>query len=593
MKLLNFSIKNKNRIWVVLLLVLTSGCEQVTQFLSSEEVEAKRKQILSAGKYSPSLYTCTQEDAPQDRKTLRRLSKVEYRNTLYALTSFLNASDRTSLWNDLQALITLVPEDASEQFKDADVNLTQGHSDRYYDIAKEFADFVVASNSRMTALVGHSCITAASPATACIDYFIDQFGLKTHRRPITSSERTIYRNFFNAETNPVRALIIRFLMSPEFLYHVELSGADIGNDTLELTSYEFASRLSYAYLKTMPDSTLFSMAADNSILTDTGLESALDHLLDNQRTLARQVSADFYNQWLHLNEVPGINTSNTNAFSSFAPTFIGQEDALRDAMIEEIEDFTDLQTWDWQGSVDDLYQSRSSVTQSSLLASLYGVSTWNGAGNPPQFDESSDRSGLLSRAGMLVSGIHETGPIHRGVHIRRDILCDDLPDPPTDLPPNSIIPPPFDPSLTTRERTAQKTSPAQCAFCHSQINPLGFILERFDGLGRERSQEQIIYSNGSLGPNHSINTAVAPNIYFGDTETISSQKQMVERMISSKKLNLCFVKKYYMFLEKKENIDQNQCVLKGMYDALDVQGGSIYQMLRAYGRQPALRLKKI
>ena len=44
--------------------------------------------------------------------------------------------------------------------------------------------------------------------------------------------------------------------------------------------------------------------------------------------------------------------------------------------------------------------------------------------------------------------------------------------------------------LTTRERVTLQTSPAACLSCHRMINGLGFGLERFDAVGRSRTEEK-------------------------------------------------------------------------------------------------------
>ena len=51
----------------------------------------------------------------------------------------------------------------------------------------------------------------------------------------------------------------------------------------------------------------------------------------------------------------------------------------------------------------------------------------------------------------------------------------------------------------TRERTNIQTSPAACMTCHGMVNPLGFTMERFDAIGRYRSEEsgRPIDSSGS------------------------------------------------------------------------------------------------
>ena len=73
----------------------------------------------------------------------------------------------------------------------------------------------------------------------------------------------------------------------------------------------------------------------------------------------------------------------------------------------------------------------------------------------------------------------------RGDWILRRILSTPTPPPPADagtLPADDKT---FN-GLTLRERLAQHKRDAQCASCHLRIDPLGFPLEGFDAVGRQR-----------------------------------------------------------------------------------------------------------
>jgi hypothetical protein len=48
----------------------------------------------------------------------------------------------------------------------------------------------------------------------------------------------------------------------------------------------------------------------------------------------------------------------------------------------------------------------------------------------------------------------------------------------------------FDPSLTMREKVTSMTKSQDCMGCHVTINPLGFSLEHYDGIGRWREKDR-------------------------------------------------------------------------------------------------------
>jgi len=92
------------------------------------------------------------------------------------------------------------------------------------------------------------------------------------------------------------------------------------------------------------------------------------------------------------------------------------------------------------------------------------------------------RAGLLTQASILTSttpGSHNN-PVARGKFIWTQVLCQQVPDPPPGL---NVVEPPFDPTLTTRERFIAHRNTATCAACHSRLDNIGFGFEHYNGVG--------------------------------------------------------------------------------------------------------------
>src|SRR5262249_29130221 len=103
------------------------------------------------------------------------------------------------------------------------------------------------------------------------------------------------------------------------------------------------------------------------------------------------------------------------------------------------------------------------------------------------------RAGLLTRAALLIGAGEQTHPVKRGAFVMRNLLCTDISPPdPSKFPPNTIVPPPFDPDTSARDRWTEKTSAPLCVACHGKINPFGFALENYDTIGRWRDKEPIV-----------------------------------------------------------------------------------------------------
>jgi hypothetical protein len=102
------------------------------------------------------------------------------------------------------------------------------------------------------------------------------------------------------------------------------------------------------------------------------------------------------------------------------------------------------------------------------------------------------RGGVLCQASVLLttSGPLRTSPVKRGAWILERILAAPSPLP----PPNAGVLPIDDQQedgLSMRERLVQHRRDPACAACHERIDPLGFALENYDGVGRWRDEDHL------------------------------------------------------------------------------------------------------
>jgi Protein of unknown function (DUF1588)/Protein of unknown function (DUF1585) len=77
-----------------------------------------------------------------------------------------------------------------------------------------------------------------------------------------------------------------------------------------------------------------------------------------------------------------------------------------------------------------------------------------------------------------------TAPTIRGKWVLEQLLGTPPPPPPANVP--ALKEDPSGKVLTMRERMEEHRASPQCAVCHRMMDPLGFALENFDGLGRWR-----------------------------------------------------------------------------------------------------------
>jgi hypothetical protein len=123
------------------------------------------------------------------------------------------------------------------------------------------------------------------------------------------------------------------------------------------------------------------------------------------------------------------------------------------------------------------------------LAKHYGIPNVTGTHFRRVTLPDARRAGILGQGSILLvtSYANRTSPVQRGKWLLMNVLGAPPPDPPADVPPL--------PEKTTeqpksvRARLEQHRNNPVCASCHSQMDPLGFALENFDGIGGWRTMD--------------------------------------------------------------------------------------------------------
>jgi hypothetical protein len=79
----------------------------------------------------------------------------------------------------------------------------------------------------------------------------------------------------------------------------------------------------------------------------------------------------------------------------------------------------------------------------------------------------------------------DTQPVIRGAWVLENILGMPSPPPPKNVP---ALTPDTRGAKTPRELLAAHTQESSCALCHARIDPVGFVLENYDPVGRWREK---------------------------------------------------------------------------------------------------------
>jgi hypothetical protein len=405
----------------------------------------------------------------------RRLTQPEYVNVVRDLLGV----DATPSW----------PADASSLGFDNQVEAQP--------LGFQHVEGMLRTAEEVAAAVDVSTVVPCAPSEigddACGSMFVERFGRLAYRRDLTPDELAGMGTLF-AEAladrgfdAAIRTVIETVLQSTSFHYRFERGTGDPDADGLvALDGFELASRLSFFLWASAPDEALLDAAASGALADPAGLRAEAERMLGDAR--ARRGLGNFVRQWLRLDRVLVADKSD-----ELFPEF--DSDVAAELVKGAIE-LASYVTFDAPvGDLEALYTTNV-VAVTTRTAPIFGVEPPQGSGYALVAAPEGQRFGVLTAPAILAGFAKpdESSPIARAVFIREALLCQPLPSPPEGV---LIEPPPFDPTLTTRQRFAQHATDPACAGCHRLIDQLGFPLEGYDAIGRFRTEENGIPIDGT------------------------------------------------------------------------------------------------
>ncbi len=531
----------------------------------------------------PERHTLCRDPRKVSSSGARRLNQVAYLNTLATLFG-----DEAMKSTDVRdALRGLVEEGLGHDFKTKDRPPSFQDIQGYAQIALSLAEYATQDSRRLAKL--EPCLGEKSEPSldGCIDQFIRTFGGRVLRRPLQSEEeedlRALYRETASvSHQEGVEAVIQVLIQGPSFLYALENQGEpDIEHPgELTLTPYELASRLSYAMWQDMPDQELFDAAYAGTLKSKPEYERQVRRMLSDKRT-ERSIHR-FFEEWLGLDELPAFN---------YSDAFLADQDieGLRAPIVREALDFAVSLVWNSGGSFRDLMTSSRAVIDSDAVAKIYNI-------DPelmgPEIQLPETRSGILTRAAVLISGRDSVSPIIRGTQVRREFLCDDPPPPPPDLDINTSLDAVSWTQNTTRSYFDQVTAVSPCASCHALINPAGHALGAFDGLGRFSPTEKRYHEDGQVKQEYPVDTQVELTVR-SDTTRVKDAVELSTLIGESEQAKECFSKKIFEYTLGKVPALEDGCHLEDMVQALHGEEAPLREVLVQLVSSPQFLRKKV
>ena len=361
-----------------------------------------------------------------------------------------------------------------------------------------------ATASRQAIFSCHPRAAAAVPGaqatdneSACARRILTRLARRAYRRPVTTNDVETLMTFYGAgrtsggfETG-IQLALERILVSPYFLFRIELDpqGAQAGA-VYRISDVELASRLSFFLWSSIPDEPLLSAAKSGRLSDPVVLDEQIARMMTDPRFDA--LVENFFGQWLYVRNVRS-HQPDPKAFMEF-------DENLRRAFMTETKMFAASQVREDRSVTELLIADYTFVNE--RLARHYDIPNVYG----PRFRRVSfpdnRRAGILGQGSLLsvTSMATRTSPVKRGAWLLEHLLGTPPPPPAPNVP--ALEESDEDTKVVTslRERMEQHRRNPVCAACHSKMDPLGFALENFDGVGRWRDNdgENALDASGTL-----------------------------------------------------------------------------------------------
>jgi hypothetical protein len=185
------------------------------------------------------------------------------------------------------------------------------------------------------------------------------------------------------------------------------------------------------------------------------------------------------------------------------------------------------------------------------------------------------RAGLLTQGSIAANFAHgtEASPVLRGKFILTQVACSPPQPPPDDV--NTNLPAP-DPAKSARQQLIELTGAGICKSCHTILNPMGFALDHFDGLGRYRATDRGM----------AIDTTAEVVVPADAQGSYAGHDDFLRALANSSTVRSCLASKWFIYAHGRVPGAEDTCSLQRPLAAF-AQSGNVRELLLSMTETPA------
>jgi hypothetical protein len=363
--------------------------------------------------------------------------------------------------------------------------------------------------------------SADNPDRACAEEYLELYGTRLFRRPLTEPEVERYLAFFDGALSQtdfataVKWVTVGLIQSPHAIYRSEI-GIDTGDGARTLTAFEAATQLAYTFTSTTPSEALLNEAESGALSDPVATATALVATERGKDTLQRFFEAYVGYPRAQSKQKPNAETAG-----------VAYDDVSAD-MTQETRAFIQDVVFTQGGTWTDLLTSPT-TNPSRALAEYYGMPA--PASDFAQVSRPAGHGvGLLAQGAFLATHANSDGssPTQRGLFAHMRLMCQAKPEVPANVPELAGVEPGVQ---TTRQRYEDlHAADTVCGSCHALFDPIGFGFEHFDEAGRYRETED----NLAIDSSGSITTPDRSVVSF------TTQEELVTGLAQTQTVQECF-----------------------------------------------------
>ena len=319
----------------------------------------------------------------------------------------------------------------------------------------------------------------------CAKKILAVLARRAYRRPVTDADMETLLNFYQAGKNQgnfesgIENALRLILASPKFLFRSETDPARVAAGSVyPVSDLDLASRLSFFLWSSIPDDELLNVASQGKLKDPAVLDREVRRMLADPK--AEALVNNFAEQWLFLRNVQSVAPDEA--------TFPNFDDNLRQSFKRETELFFESVVREDRDVMDLITANYTFVNE--RLARHYNIPNVYGSQFRRVAVTNDARRGLLGQGSILsvTSYPTRTSPVLRGKWIMENLMGTPPPAPPPNVPAlkdqaqGGKV-------LSIRQLMEEHRKNAPCSTCHKVMDPLGFALESFNGIGEYRIKD--------------------------------------------------------------------------------------------------------